>query len=315
MRPIFRASVIAALAVAQSSALSAQPVCKEYQDSQGNRVRLHPRSFVDKVVCPGMPGCPNEIFRIQDPKYSNNHPANAIGPPSYKQGTRTQGGIYSLGCRGSATWEFDDNLIVDVPGPDILIFEVGSAKEATRVEVSADRTQWIEVGKIEGSVSSVDIAPYVSRNQTFRYVRLTDLGTSCRNPTAGADIDAIATFGYSWTHIEDDSSIVFFEFAKAALQNGAKEQLDRVFDGLPTHKLRIVGHTDSVGRPDSNLDLSLRRAEAVGEYLAGKSTAAVVDVEVFGRGDQEPVTSNATPAGRARNRRVEITFIPLTACP
>jgi outer membrane protein OmpA-like peptidoglycan-associated protein len=287
--------------------------CREYRDSEGNKVVLHPRSFVDKVVCPGKPGCSNSVFKIA--KYPDNDPSNAIGPPTYKQGRRVPGTMYSLGCRGLATWEFVDNLIVDVPGPDIMIFEVGTAKEPTRVEISADGLQWLDVGRIGGSTSSVDISTHVKRGQTFRFIRLTDLGDSCRSATAGADIDAIATFGYSWTHVEDDSSVVFFDTGRWVLKDDAKLQMDRLVAGLPPHVVRIVGHTDAVGRSEDNMILSLKRAQSVAEYLTSRGLVTPKDVEADGRGAQEPISSNVDPAGRARNRRVELTFIPLAACP
>ena len=69
--------------------------------------------------------------------------------------------------------------------------------------------------------------------------------------------------------------------------------------------VEVVGHTDSQGNPEANQRLSQQRAEAVRAALAeaglgrGKTSAR-------GAGDGEPVADNATPAGRARNRRVEI---------
>lgn len=70
----------------------------------------------------------------------------------------------------------------------------------------------------------------------------------------------------------------------------------------------VVGHTDSTGDPEYNLDLSRRRAESVRDYLV--STGAPADVmRVIGRGEKEPVASNETREGRALNRRVEVIVI------
>ena len=68
---------------------------------------------------------------------------------------------------------------------------------------------------------------------------------------------------------------------------------------------RIVGHTDSVGGSSYNERLSQRRAESVRQYLAahGVDTGAL---EVTGMGEAEPIASNRTRDGRARNRRTEI---------
>lgn len=69
--------------------------------------------------------------------------------------------------------------------------------------------------------------------------------------------------------------------------------------------IRIEGHTDDAGEADANFALSLRRAEAVRSALAAAGVAGS-RMEAVGRGEEEPVADNATAAGRARNRRVEI---------
>lgn len=67
----------------------------------------------------------------------------------------------------------------------------------------------------------------------------------------------------------------------------------------------VIGHADSVGSDDYNLDLSRRRAGNVASILqsGGVSGARVL---VDGRGEREPIASNETDSGRARNRRVEV---------
>ena len=73
----------------------------------------------------------------------------------------------------------------------------------------------------------------------------------------------------------------------------------------------VVGHTDSDGSAEYNLDLSRQRAGSVARYL----TSQQLDPNRFsvdGRGKSQPIASNATPSGKARNRRVEITIQPLT---
>jgi outer membrane protein OmpA-like peptidoglycan-associated protein len=73
----------------------------------------------------------------------------------------------------------------------------------------------------------------------------------------------------------------------------------------------INGHTDSTGSDQHNLGLSQRRATSVGTYLVSQG----VDGRRFainGFGSTQPISSNATPDGRAANRRVEIYLSPLT---
>lgn len=69
--------------------------------------------------------------------------------------------------------------------------------------------------------------------------------------------------------------------------------------------VRIVGHTDSTGNDAINEPLSQRRADSVRDYLGDRGVPAS-RVETSGRGSREPIASNATAEGQARNRRVEI---------
>ena len=70
-------------------------------------------------------------------------------------------------------------------------------------------------------------------------------------------------------------------------------------------RLQITGHTDNVGTPASNLDLSQRRAAAVARALSDQLAIAKERFTTAGKGDTQPVASNAKPEGRAMNRRVE----------
>ena len=71
-------------------------------------------------------------------------------------------------------------------------------------------------------------------------------------------------------------------------------------------KVRVVGHTDSVGSPDSNLTLSSARAAAVIQALTQKNGVDARRLAPFGAGPYAPVASNKSEEGRARNRRVEL---------
>jgi outer membrane protein OmpA-like peptidoglycan-associated protein len=73
----------------------------------------------------------------------------------------------------------------------------------------------------------------------------------------------------------------------------------------PDVKFRITGHTDNVGAAASNLDLSKRRAAAVATVLAQQFAVATDRLATDGKGDTQPESNNATPEGRAMNRRVE----------
>jgi outer membrane protein OmpA-like peptidoglycan-associated protein len=84
-----------------------------------------------------------------------------------------------------------------------------------------------------------------------------------------------------------------------------------VFKEYDQSLIDVAGHTDSDGSDDYNIDLSRRRAASVSRYL----TSQQLDPQRFsveGRGEREPIASNASARGKQQNRRVEITIQPLT---
>lgn len=105
---------------------------------------------------------------------------------------------------------------------------------------------------------------------------------------------------------------MLFGHDSAELSNDAKAVIDERIQTLRgrarlTSKMRIEGHTDSSGSEAYNLQLSQRRAQAVADYIVSQSYRVTAsDIEVVGKGESEPVASNATPEGRAENRRVDI---------
>jgi hypothetical protein len=70
--------------------------------------------------------------------------------------------------------------------------------------------------------------------------------------------------------------------------------------------VRVIGHSDSVGRMDYNLELSKRRALNVKAWLVKQGGIANEDLLAIGLGPKKPMASNATEEGRAKNRRVEV---------
>ena len=71
-------------------------------------------------------------------------------------------------------------------------------------------------------------------------------------------------------------------------------------------QVRLVGHTDSVGDKGYNRTLSLKRAEAVKNYLAVHFNIDPERIEVQGMGEEQPIASNDSAQGRSSNRRVEV---------
>lgn len=84
------------------------------------------------------------------------------------------------------------------------------------------------------------------------------------------------------------------------------EQIGALLRNRPAWRLRIEGHTDDVGAPKSNLELSRKRAESVKAWLVSRHGADAGRLETAGFGDTRPVADNAAAEGKALNRRVEL---------
>ena len=102
---------------------------------------------------------------------------------------------------------------------------------------------------------------------------------------------------------------ILFATAEYTLRPEADAALERVGALLKEHPglpILIQGHTDNVGRPAANQLLSERRARAVMEWLVARAGIPKDAITTKGLGESTPAASNATPAGRQQNRRVEI---------
>ncbi|AWI74070.1 cell envelope biogenesis protein OmpA [Parazoarcus communis] len=101
--------------------------------------------------------------------------------------------------------------------------------------------------------------------------------------------------------------VVEFESGSAVLTAQGRLLLDEMaasIVSLDTPLVQVVGHTDSAGNRLANIGLSLERANAVRDYLVMKGVAADC-IAALGAGPDRPVADNASPEGRARNRRIE----------
>ena len=126
--------------------------------------------------------------------------------------------------------------------------------------------------------------------------------------------------GVSVVRDGDDISLVMpgnitFDTDSGNLQSSFYDVLNSVAIVLEEYDKTIVavsGHTDSTGSRDYNQQLSVKRANSVASYLKSRN---IVDArfEVVGFGEDYPIADNSTAEGRAQNRRVELTLIPITA--
>lgn len=100
----------------------------------------------------------------------------------------------------------------------------------------------------------------------------------------------------------------YFDFDKYNLKPEGKKALDALVAEMKieqVEEVRVVGHTDSIGTEAYNQKLSERRAKTVADYLVSKGVPAA-KIKASGMGESKPVADNKTKAGRAKNRRVEV---------
>jgi outer membrane protein OmpA-like peptidoglycan-associated protein len=106
---------------------------------------------------------------------------------------------------------------------------------------------------------------------------------------------------------------ILFNIDSTSLRPGLRRDLAVLANNLndyPDTTVDILGHTDNTGTAEHNQNLSARRASAVAAVLRDAGVAPS-RLRAFGRGEDEPVSSNLTAEGRRANRRVEIVIRPV----
>jgi OOP family OmpA-OmpF porin len=106
------------------------------------------------------------------------------------------------------------------------------------------------------------------------------------------------------------SASALFDHDKSVLKEEGKVALQALGDSIKARgasvvDIDIIGHTDSDGSEEYNMALSIRRAEAVRDYIVSEDVDPSI-IDVSGEGESNPIASNATSEGRAENRRVDI---------
>lgn len=274
---------------------------KAYPDNRGGEVRLPmgDMAFADEVVAftPGTPTPPPDHAIAQ----------KAVSVADFKSGVDDN--YVTLGCGGVLTVKFTDNALMDVEGPDLVVFETGPDVETADVFISKDGETWTEVGRIEGKTTALDIKGKVSPRDHYNFVRVTDRKSACTPEKNGADIDAIAAIGGA--HRTSFDAAVLFDLGKDQLKPGAALALQDLADDLkkePKARVVIEGHTDNSGTDGFNVDLSRKRAAAVGDFLV-KAGVPATAIDTVGYGELQPVAPNDTAENMAKNRRVEALVI------
>jgi len=201
-------------------------------------------------------------------------------------------------------WDIDANSVMRVVnklksnyGNRLCIhtIEIGNAHDSDKLIG--------ELAGVNGCGSSVSAASLASSASMANYVTDVLLETA-PVPVVTAPVPAVT---YEKNVL---SASALFDHNSAVLKDEGKAELRDLGEQIKTRSasivdINIIGHTDSTGAEEYNMGLSVRRAEAVRDYLVTKGIDSSI-IHVSGQGESNPVASNATREGRAQNRRVEI---------
>lgn len=131
----------------------------------------------------------------------------------------------------------------------------------------------------------------------------TEVGPASNNGCPEPVITEAAKMG-----VDTFAKAILFNTGRASFKSGVSKQIDgmlAIMNEFPKAEFDIKGYTDSTGSASNNLKLSEKRANAVRNYLISKGIAASRLI-AKGYGEDAPIDSNKTRAGRSNNRRVEV---------
>lgn len=176
---------------------------------------------------------------------------------------------------------------------------VGAVAGLITGDDATERRQRALVGAGVGGLAGGTVGAYQDRQEA-----------ELRRQMAGTGVDVVRQGDNITLNMPEN---ITFGFDSASLNSRFYPILDNVASTLTQYNQTIVevaGHTDSKGSDAYNHSLSERRAGAVAGYLGSKGVMRERMITV-GAGETRPIASNDTEAGRAQNRRVEITLVPV----
>ncbi|MEQ9448060.1 MAG: OmpA family protein [Rhodospirillaceae bacterium] len=156
------------------------------------------------------------------------------------------------------------------------------------------------IGAAVGALAGGAVGTYMDKQE--RELRARTAGTDIQVERQG---DQIALTMPSSVTFSVDSASLKPEFY------GPLNDVAATLVNYPSTSIDVVGHASSDGPDDYNMQLSERRANSVSNYLVNQGVQPV-RIRAYGMGENQPIASNDTAAGRAANRRVEILLTPVT---
>lgn len=250
-------------------------------------------AFADRVVDHLIASCVRDAF---------DDPEEALGPPdsNYNDGCYGCGGCdanaVSLGFRlsvidnrGYLVLEFVDNVLADVPGADLFIYNTN--QNPARVEISSDGHSFIFVGETIGYPGAIDIAPYVNADDTFHYVRLSDVpADEDHSNCPGPSIDAVGAMGRA--------EVVVTGEAFGSLELLPVGDLTFAFDSAPRTFLIILDTSSSMQEViDGEVKIDIAKAVII-DLLDNLPDSTVVGIRRFGGCEHSELIASVMPLQR-----------------
>ena len=162
-----------------------------------------------------------------------------------------------------------------------------------------DRTEQI-IGAGIGAIAGGAIGNYMDRQEA-----------ELRRQTAGTGVDVIRQGDELLLRMPSGITFAFNRYDIQPQFQATLNEVAQTLNAYPSTMIDVLGHTDSVGSDAYNQTLSEQRARAVANYLIARGVNRA-RIATRGYGETMPIADNATEAGRAANRRVEIKVVPVS---
>ena len=176
---------------------------------------------------------------------------------------------------------------------------IGAVAGLLSGDSAVERRQHAMVGAGVGALAGGGIGAYQDRQEA-----------ELRRDLAGSGVDVVRNGDNITLNMP---GAITFAFDSSNLQPQFRPTLDNVANTLNEYNqtvIEVAGHTDSVGTESYNQTLSVQRANSVAAYLSSRGVMQQRMI-ITGAGETRPIASNDTESGRAQNRRVEITIVPM----
>ncbi len=221
-------------------------------------------------------------------------------------------GTFQIAGAGLYAWKLvsDDGSRLWIDGHEVIDNDgVHAMAEGTGEIQLAKGPHAIKVWFFQGPATELGLQLFVTPpGQDERIFDMKDFSAGLADALGRVKAEATA----EGIRVRMDAQVLF-DTGKATLKPAARTTIAdvaQVIAAYPGCLVRIEGHTDAQGDDAANQKLSIDRAESVRAALSGLPAPAGVRYETLGFGETRPVAPNEAEAGRAQNRRVEITIVP-----